>query len=227
MGTGVAAFCERPKLTERSIEVPWVAANVPQGTRKALDVGAVNAQYHEHIRAKTFVKLDLRYARPDEEPTVNLLADSTQLPFASQVFNLIVCISSIEHFGQRSVGYGTKRKPGYRERAVGEIRRVLRWDGLLLVTAPFGKAADMGWQIVFDARSWEALWPREHWRRCDEFFILDGHYKLCGADDLRGTEYDKRNGRAAGVVCSRLWQRGRDDEREAEFDRRASDTEFQ
>jgi SAM-dependent methyltransferase len=100
--------------------------------RRVLDAGcgmAYGAAMLSEAGAKSVVGLDiaeavLEAARTSVPSDVELVTgDVRELPFASGAFDLVVCFEVIEHIHEQ-------------ECALGEFRRVLASDGLLLLSSP-------------------------------------------------------------------------------------------
>jgi SAM-dependent methyltransferase len=95
------------------------------------------------------------------------LSDARELPYRSGRFDVVTCISTLEHIGMDNRKYGGSRERAPRAYldAVGEIRRVLRAGGTALFTVPYGAYAahDLGGsQQRFDPRLLHALIARFH-----------------------------------------------------------------
>jgi SAM-dependent methyltransferase len=98
-----------------------VLTAVPPGTGRALDLGGGRGELRTPIvqRGYSYVNADLR---PSGAGSV--FGDAQRLPFGDGAFHLIVSSDSLEHFPDP-------------ERALVEVRRVLRDDGTLVIWVPF------------------------------------------------------------------------------------------
>lgn len=138
---------------ERAIEIPWVLARYA-GERRVLDVGTAFAEplYVEGLQelgAPDLVTVDLA------EPAA-VIADVRDLPFENGRFELIHCVSTLEHIGRDNDVYeidATRDEHGD-EAALRELRRVLAKEGRLLLSVPTGVHDDQGWQVQREPLAW-------------------------------------------------------------------------
>lgn len=91
------------------------------GPRKVLDLGCAEGSFVPPGAETVVVQVDIE---PRTKPPANFVqADAARLPFPAQSFDGIVSNHSLEHIGNL-------------EGALGEIRRVMRPDGLLYIAVP-------------------------------------------------------------------------------------------
>lgn len=146
-------------LDERIVEIPWVVANLPS-EGPVLDAGsALNHpifldRVMPRVESLTITTFTEEEAHPELGPSY-VTSDLRALPFESESFETIVCISTLDHVGMDNSAYGaaeTRSDDPDREveLAVSELHRVLRPGGRLLVTVPYGRAEDHGWCRQFD-----------------------------------------------------------------------------
>jgi SAM-dependent methyltransferase len=138
---------------ERAIEIPWVLSRCAQA-RRVLDVGTAFAEpaYVEGLRelgAAELVTVDL--AHP-----ADVIADVRSLPFDDGAFDVIVCVSTLEHVGRDIAVYSVEapRDDAGDEAALRELHRVLARDGRLLVTVPTGAPEEADWQVQRPPLEW-------------------------------------------------------------------------
>jgi ubiquinone/menaquinone biosynthesis C-methylase UbiE len=83
--------------------------------------------------------------------------------FHDESFDEIVCISTLEHIGMdNTMLYSSdanfeENRPADYLQAVQEFRRLLKPDGKLLVTVPYGRYENHGWLQQFDRGMVEAV----------------------------------------------------------------------
>lgn len=126
---------------DRTLEYSFVLRNLkcPKGAR-VLDVGCVGAflpfllsilgydTYAVDIR-KFPVPCGFKFLREDIRHTT----------FPDKFFDKIIAVSTLEHIGiERS--FGSSEDPDGDIRAMNEMRRILKANGKILVTVPYGKA---------------------------------------------------------------------------------------
>jgi len=141
---------------ERAIEIPWVLARYSREPR-VLDIGTAFAErayvegLHE-LGAADLVTVDLA------EPA-DVVADVRDLPFEDGRFDLIFCVSTLEHIGRDNATYDVDAPRDERgdEAALRELRRVLSSAGRLLVSVPTGVRDDQGWQLQREPLEWIEL----------------------------------------------------------------------
>jgi O-antigen chain-terminating methyltransferase len=85
-------------------------------------------------------------------------ADVCETGLPDETFDLVWCISSLEHIGMDNSGYGEAESgSATAERALGEMLRVTVPGGFVLVTVPYGRRENHGWFRNFDRDALEEL----------------------------------------------------------------------
>jgi len=146
-------------MSERVIEIPWVLSRYG-GEQAVLDIGTSNA-YTTYVR-------HLRALRPNRLRALDLVhvdrgipcdrGDMRAMPYDDASFDLVLCVSTLEHVGMDNTGYGAaESNDGGDLMALREVKRILRPEGRLLVTVPFGLRQNHGWFHQYDDPEWTAL----------------------------------------------------------------------
>jgi SAM-dependent methyltransferase len=184
-----------PESDERPVEIAWCLSRYRREPR-VLDAGYAFAQpaYLSalvRLGAKELVGVDL--AQADVPGLTSIQADLRELPFESNSFDVVFCISTIEHVGADNSGYGVAPTPGGMNEALSELCRV---GGRVLITVPCGEREDHGWFVqdtpegwrdrfrqagflIFEDEIYEAT--EEGWRSAPEFAPDGVHYGGSGA----------------------------------------------
>jgi SAM-dependent methyltransferase len=112
----------------------------------------------------------------NEDRFVHAYGDLRRLPFRDGAFARVVCISTLEHVAMDTTRFGAPlRAGGGASEAVAELVRVMAPGGVLLITVPYGRAADHGWFRVFDRPGLDALLqPAAPAAMTLRFFYYDG-----------------------------------------------------
>jgi SAM-dependent methyltransferase len=112
----------------------------------------------EHLRRHhEIVGVDLA---PKRRRGIQIVAaDIRRLPWADGHFDVILCVSTLEHIGMDNSEYGWRSRPGDRQdiAALVEMARVLAVDGRLLVTVPLGESGNYGWFHQYDLVEWSQV----------------------------------------------------------------------
>ena len=150
------------RLDERLIEYPWVWSRLPEERCRVLDAGStLNFDYL--ITNPIISNKDLYIITLFPEPQCfwkmgvsYVYADLRDNPFKDGYFDVVVCISTLEHVGMDTTMYAKNEQ--FREnepvtvlRAIKEFNRILKPGGLLYITVPYGKHASHGFFQQFDA----------------------------------------------------------------------------
>jgi len=157
--------------SERCVEIPWCAASVLSTRGFWLDVGFAHAEsrYWETIfeRGSPLFRYDMGidFSSPKMSvPLARLIEadlisdDLSSLPR----FNLVTCISTIEHVGCDNITYnsGSKRMKDpfeVQKKVFLKLAELLVGGGQLLVSVPFGKFEDHGWFLQYDDKMFHAI----------------------------------------------------------------------
>jgi SAM-dependent methyltransferase len=210
-GGDPAQFLEAPPdLDERAIEIPWALSRLGAAQR-VLDLGTANAEpaYLAALLAaapRELVGADL--VGVDVPGFLTVVADVRRLPFPDRSFDLVLCISTLEHVGRDNRLYGVEdtETAGGIEAALLELHRVVGRRGRLVVTVPCGEPEERDWFVQHDRDAWNRLFldagfavaaqevserRPEGWRAADPF-------------DPAGVRYGERGAGASGVLCTEL-----------------------
>jgi len=201
-----------PDTTERVVEIPWVLSRV-RDERRVLDVGYAYAS-GEYLSALLDLEIpdlhgvDLATAFvPDMRRTK---ADIRKLPYRDSSFDLVLCISTLEHIGHDNTQYGLpfeRREQGQDAAALGEMARILAPSGRLLISVPFGRREERGWFKQYDHEEWNELVDGAGLRREeDAYFSLDeqGWEAVHDPRAMGLMSYGDGVPAAKGVLCAAL-----------------------
>ncbi len=186
-----------PNLDERPIEIAWTLGRY-RDERRVLDVGYAYAEPAWlgallELGIQDLVGVDLVEREVPRMRTV--VADLRKLPFQSRSFDVLFCVSTLEHVGADNTRYGiaAERDPEGPRVALRELRRVTARGGRILLTVPTGDRSDADWYVAQSADDWFALF------RETDLYVYD-------AEEYVHTPQGWRPGRAdgEGVLCAEV-----------------------
>jgi glycosyltransferase involved in cell wall biosynthesis/SAM-dependent methyltransferase len=201
-----------PNLTERVIEIPWVLSRW-NGERRVLDLGYAFAP-GAYLTALLTLPIERVHGADRAGRAVpgmeRVRADLRALPYRDGAFDLVICISTIEHIGLDNTRYGmaSEQTEGGDGATLREIQRILAATGRLLITVPFGRSEDHSWFVQYNSKRWDALLrhaPALRVREQSVFHVTEQGWRP--AHDLRSVEgrsYGVGVPAAAAVLCADL-----------------------
>ena len=195
---------------ERAVEIPWCLARY-DGEGRVLDLGYAFAE-PAYLAALTalgageLVGVDLAEAEvPGLRPVV---ADVRELPFTDRSFELVLCVSTLEHVGRDNAVYAVDapRDGSGDEAALRELHRVLADDGRLLVSVPTGEHDDQGWQVQRPPDDWIALFERCGFLVYEDELYLHGEdgWRSATPTEVRGVAYGTGGPGAGALLLAEL-----------------------
>jgi O-antigen chain-terminating methyltransferase len=198
------------RASERVVEVPWVLSKYG-GEARVLEVGYAFAEEHYlkclvGLRIPLLIGIDAaRSPRPESFLGFHQVQGDILKPcFRPHSFDLVLCVSTIEHIGRDNTRYGLdagRSKPHPDHDAIKVIATWLAPAGRLLLTVPFGRFEDHGWLINYDADHLDALikasgldveekaffgWQPGGWREVEADTLTDRGYQSLGAAHAAG-----------------------------------------
>lgn len=205
-------------LSERVVEIPWVLSKISPNNRRILDAGS--ALNHGYIFEKGFLKDKslVCVTLAPEESNYNHLGisyvydDLRTLPFKDNYLDTIISISTIEHIGMDSSIY-TKNPKYFKKKndsfidAIEEFHRVLKPEGVIMMTIPFGKYQDLIWLQQFDKYYLDKLVKAFKGKIIEEtyFKYTFSGWNLSRKEECEESEYIQQDkptfAMASSVVC--------------------------
>lgn len=206
-------------LDERCIEYPWFLSRLNEGPELLLDAGSVlNKTYLLRNPLFQNKKIHILTLAPEEEcywesGISYLYEDLRSLPMKENLYDTVVCISTLEHIGCDNTDYTRNQlhrenRPQDYVAAVKELRRVLKPGGSLFLTVPFGAYQHLGMLQQFDSKMLHATKETFGPAAIEESFyryVSDG-WKLATEDecsDCRYVEWNSNSPHSGGTEKDR------------------------
>jgi SAM-dependent methyltransferase len=193
---------------ERPIEIPWCLARY-DGEPRVLDVGyafAEPAYLAGLVALGTHELVGVDLAEAEVPGLRSVVADVRELPFRAGSFDLILCISTLEHVGLDNTVYGlaVEQDEETQERALLELHRVLAPRGRLLVTVPTGEDQNLGSQVQRRPDVWIALFEQSGFLVFEDelYELADDGWRTTAS--VAGAHYGERGPGASAVLCAEL-----------------------
>ena len=145
----------------RTIEYPFLFKNlIKLQNSRILDVGCGGTNLPTELASLGFevYGIDTRKYLVKHPNVFFIQADMRKSPFKNDCFDIVTAISTVEHIGTREYGNISKDAKGDRK-GMKEIARTLKAEGVLLLTAPYGKSAPTRKTLfrIYNARSLNQL----------------------------------------------------------------------
>lgn len=150
------------RLDERVIEYPWVLDRLSRSPGMLLDAGATLVYpyllAHPTLEHKSVVIYTIAPEKwwPQRQNISYIYGDLRSTILRAELFDEIVCISTLEHIGMDNTLIYTPNNQ-YKEAktddfriVVREFHRLLRPGGKVFITLPFGRYENHGWLQQFD-----------------------------------------------------------------------------
>lgn len=204
------SYPHAPGSTERAIEIKWALAR-HEGGGRVLEVGCSwadeNPEYIEGLKALNIAELHgIDISSKPAPDFIKRTADIRASGYPSGFFDVIFCISTIEHVGRDNARHYSPvaELPAEEEpdrAALVEMLRITKPAGKILVTVPFGKFQDHGWFINYDAASIARLF-RDIPKSEEYFKYTSEGWIPCEPNEISGTGYGENGApAAAGLAC--------------------------
>lgn len=167
------------KLDERCVEYPWFFSRLKNTEQRILDAGS-SLNHPELLNLSLWQgrQLHITTLADEGQPSASIkpvyvYEDLRAMSYPNEFFDAIVCISTLEHVGMDNTLLYTQ-DPDKKEqevqaylKAMDEMKRVLKEEGTLYLTLPYGAHRNLGWFQVFDEAMVNALVKRFSPRRSE------------------------------------------------------------
>ena len=149
---------------ERIVEIPWIIKELKKKRGKLLDAGStLNYKYLlENLSHLQKIFISTLYPEKNYYNNLNVsytYEDMSELSFKDQYFDIVTSISTLEHidFNNNIYNYGgfkyKKKIKSKLKVSLLNLKRVLKKNGKLLVTIPYGKQGYYDNMQQFDKKS--------------------------------------------------------------------------
>lgn len=197
---------EKPK-NARIVEVPWVEKRI-QGDR-ICDIGCGETKFALYLSKKGYqvYGIDFSSYNYEKEKYPNFkfyqLDVTEDIPFPENFFDTVIAISTIEH-----VGLGFYKDPVKKNGdliAMRQIKRVMKEDGILLLTTEFGRhnlisyAKVKPFYRVYDIQDIKNLFSGLEILEKQTYKKDKGNWVACQLSGINETFWEE--GLTQGVIC--------------------------
>lgn len=141
-------------FSERILENPLVIRSLPEKKSKILDVGSRYSQIPLEAGAlgHRVWALDIEPYLLKHKNVTYVKEDIRKTKFPDDFFDAVTIVSTLEHVGMGETSYGDDADRNGDIKAMEEISRILKPNGIVLLTIPFGKARFLPFMRIYDKK---------------------------------------------------------------------------
>ena len=166
-------------LNERQLEWPWVLeeAACQEGRGEALDVGSAGTEIPDKLNELGYAvtALDCRVSEDAPPSPIRMVeGDIRSTDFPDGVFDLITCISTLEHIGVKGRYGVVEADPEGDRKAISEMLRILKPGGRILLTVPIGIRDFLPINKCYTLNRIQGLDKRLHMDKAQYFKYVEG-----------------------------------------------------
>jgi len=171
------------RIDERIIEYSWLFSRLPLGPGRLLDAGStLNYRYIVEKEPVASKNVYITTLAPEtycmwQKKISYIYEDLRETCYRDEYFDVIASISTIEHIGMDNTMLYTEdetkkenRVDAYLE-AIQEYYRILKKNGTLFLSFPFGRYANHGWFQVLDAEMTDVILDNFSARKHSELYF--------------------------------------------------------
>jgi len=183
-------------LDERIVEYPWVISELRKYKGKLLDAGSTLnfPQILDLLKSKYKVTIQTLYPENYcnfENGVSYIYEDITKQIFNKNQFDVITCISTLEHIGFDVSIYNDNNKKKIVNsvndylKAIENFNLILKKDGVLLITIPYGKHQKFNDLQQFDKKMLDLIISKFKPKKYSLFFSIykNKKWQICNQDD--------------------------------------------
>lgn len=188
--------------TSRFIEYSWVLRNLDVPFGRMLDVGSTGSTFPILLASFGYdvYSIDVREYEWKTHPNLTaVVGDIRKTEFPNRFFDRVTAVSTIEHVGLGR--YGDPLDPDGDRKALLEIARILKPQGKLLMTMPFGRMAVSKLHRVYDKETLKTLVEGFKVEKMELFGVKDGYWFRSKEEEL--VNVDSSRGERA-IACMKL-----------------------
>ena len=214
-------------IDERIVEYPWIISQITPDAERIIDVGSTfNNPHIINLQLLTKKKITILNIVPDSncfysQGVSYILSDIRNTPFKDNQFDILTCISTLEHVGMdNTLLYTNSQK--FKEnlskdyvKALDEMYRIIRPGGIIFITVPFGKYENHQFLQQFDSNMIDFIvdkygnqievvyfhYTNTGWQRSDQEETKNGSYF-----NVHSKKHPSLNNQAAAeaVACLKI-----------------------
>jgi ubiquinone/menaquinone biosynthesis C-methylase UbiE len=184
-------------ISERVVEYGFLARNLlpSRSNMKILDVGSERSTLTKALSKSGNTKkwevfgIDIAKGLPqafeekEESRLLFMRMDARFMGFRDEVFDKIICISTIEHIGVQSSHYIVGKNDGLGDvKALSEIFRILKKGGRVVLTIPYIDGSTGGnhkEHRIYNSHTLSKLISRFRVKRKEFYIYIEGKWKSC------------------------------------------------
>lgn len=195
-----------PHGAECLVELPWILSRVPRGG-SVLDIGSAECvrTYREVLESLDDCSVTTLDSRPHEFQDVTpIISDARRMPLADASMDCGICMGTLQFIGREDPGErAAAADHADVERVLTELGRVVRPDGVILISVPTGERDDNHTFFQETPETWIGLLERAALtvQQSEIYDLSKNGWTANDSFTPAGIRYGTYGGVASAILC--------------------------